>query len=203
VLNAEINFINELISVHFNFPRDSLEVSVEIVQDNNVNRNGVYDVMKSKISLNNVDNINTLYHEVSHAIDFELFRLKKFSKLLLAFEMWKLNGYRLDSLWPVIKLNLRPFSRVSAYFYSNFTDQIVLDWQYRVTRLLIKYDKYWKEPEEVFARTMEVWFYTESLRIRHFTNHTPTFFTFFPNKIPNLSRDCTAFINNYILRMRR
>lgn len=200
-LIAEIGFINYLIASRFNAPTPFLKVNVEIIQSNNTGVNGAYNNKKKMISLYNTLNVNTLYHEVSHAIDFELFRSMNFSKIVLAYEQWKQFNYQVKELYPLVKLNFLS-QETSAYLYCNFKDELTLEWQYKMYKKLHIHGEYWTRPEEIFARTMEVWFYNESQIQRGIANHVPTLFNIFPNNKNIITNECSNFINNFLVRIR-
>lgn len=198
VLRDEIDFINKVIENHFGgFLGPSIKIEIRVARYDNDRLLGEYRILERMICLNSVQNLKTLYHEVSHAIDYELFKRKKLSKVYLSWMMWGVYNFRLSCLFRILKLNLSPSAKISAYFYYLYFNEKYLKYQERMAGRLGN-DDYWSKPEEVFARTMEVWFFNESIRLRGLAMFEPTFYTLFPKYKNEVSLECVGFFNSYL-----
>ena len=205
-LLQEIEMINEIIREEFNWNKKIKEIQVELDRGLDVNVLGMYHAKSETIYLNSPININTLYHEVAHSIDFEVFEHIRFAKFKLTFSMIKLSiisdeQISLKKIYAIMIVNLRTM-HMSSFVYSNFRNNSTLHWNYKINSHLQRMGSYWCTPEEVFARTMEVWFYIKIRNKKSSANHQPTFFSIFANNIIQVSQECEQYIDGYISNVR-
>lgn len=196
----EIGFINNLIACQFKERAQPWAIiNVGVKEFNDPNKLGEYKFLEGIIHLNNAQNFCTLYHEISHAIDFELFKRNKLSRTKFAWKIWRSTRFQLKYLSKALKCTFSSNAKLSAYCYYVYSEESVTNFQKKMhKRLGGLTNEYWRMEEEVFARTMEVWFYSENLKQRNKSSFSPAFFAQFPREIVLVTSDCTEFIDKYI-----